>query len=110
MCLQLFLCLLQATQLLGLDPGEVFVQRNVGNLAMHGDMNCMTALEFAVNALKVKHVIVCGHYNCGAMKGALSFPDKTPGIVNMWISEIKDTRNRHAELLGGLQGQEQVDR
>ena len=70
----------------------------------------MTALEYAVSVLKVKHVIVCGHYNCGAVKGALSMADKTPGIVNLWISDIKETRNRHAEQLGKLEGDKQVTR
>jgi len=99
-----------ANTLLGLAPGQVFVQRNVGNLATHKDMNCMTCLEYAVTALKVKHIIVCGHYNCGAVKGALTMPGKAPGLVNMWISDIKDTRNKHAEELSKLQGSAQINR
>ena len=72
-----------ANELLGMGPGEVFVQRNVGNLATHKDMNAMSCLEYAVTALKVKHIIVCGHYNCGAVKAALTLPCKTPGLVNL---------------------------
>lgn len=62
----------QANQLMGLGPGEVFVQRNVGNLVTHKDMNAMSCLEYAVTALKVRHIIICGHHDCGAIKGALS--------------------------------------
>jgi carbonic anhydrase len=88
-----------ANELLGMGPGTVFVQRNVGNLATHKDMNCMSALEYAVTALKVKHIIVCGHYNCGAVKAALTLPCKTSGLVNLWIQDIRDVRNKHEELL-----------
>lgn len=102
--------LLQANQILGLAPGEVFVQRNIGNLATHKDLNCMTCLEYAVSVLKVKHVIICGHYNCGAIRGALTMSGKTPGLTNLWISDIKDTRNKHAEQLGNLEGDEQMNR
>lgn len=69
----------QANQLMGLGPGEVFVQRNVGNLVTHKDMNAMSCLEYAVTALKVKHIIVCGHHNCGAVKGALTMPNRQQG-------------------------------
>ena len=103
------LCL-QANQILGLRPGEVFVQRNVGNLATHKDMNCMTCLEYAVNALKVKHVIICGHYNCGAVKASITLSGKTQGLANLWVSDIKDTRNKHAEELGKLSPDDQVTR
>jgi len=101
---------LQANQILGLAPGEVFVQRNIGNLATHKDLNCMTCLEYAVTVLKVKHVIVCGHYNCGAVRGALTMSGKTPGLTNLWISDIKETRNKHAEALGKLEGDAQMSR
>lgn len=88
-----------ANELLGMGPGEVFVQRNVGNLATHKDMNVMSCLEYAVTALKVKHVIVCGHYNCGAVKAALTLPCKTPGLVNLWIQDIREVRNKNADTL-----------
>lgn len=88
-----------ANELLGMGPGEVFVQRNVGNLVTHKDMNVMSCLEYAVTALKVKHIIVCGHYNCGAVRAALTLPCKTPGLVNLWIQDIRDVRNRHEEVL-----------
>ena len=91
-----------ANQILGLAPGEVFVQRNVGNLAVHRDMNCMACLEYAVDALKVEHVVVCGHYGCGAVKGALELPASTGGNVGHWISDIRATRDRHAAALKAL--------
>ncbi|KAL4450540.1 hypothetical protein ABPG77_000896 [Micractinium sp. CCAP 211/92] len=99
-----------ANELLGLGPGEVFVQRNVGNLATHKDMNVMSCMEYAVTVLKVKHIIVCGHYGCGAVKGALTLPCATPGLVNLWIQDIRDTRDKNIEVLRKLRGPEQVDK
>eukprot|EP01024_Parvocaulis_polyphysoides_P028802 TRINITY_DN25_c0_g1_i3.p2 TRINITY_DN25_c0_g1~~TRINITY_DN25_c0_g1_i3.p2 ORF type:complete len:193 (-),score=24.99 TRINITY_DN25_c0_g1_i3:553-1131(-) len=91
-----------ADQLLGLNPGDVFVHRNVGNIVMHADLNCMSVLEYAVGALKVKHIIVCGHYNCGAVKASLTLPQSSPGLVNFWINEIRSSRNEHAEELKSM--------
>lgn len=99
-----------ANTIVGLDPGEVFVQRNVGNQAMHTDLNCQACIEYAVTALKVKTIIVCGHYNCGAVKAALSLPSRTPGLVNNWISDIRECRNQHKEDLKGLSPDEQIER
>lgn len=91
-----------ANEILGLAPGEVFVQRNVGNLAVPRDMNAMACLEYAVDVLKVKHVIVCGHYGCGAVKGALELPAATGGFVAHWVSDIRATRDRHAAALRSI--------
>ncbi|GBF97427.1 carbonic anhydrase [Raphidocelis subcapitata] len=91
-----------ANQIMGLSPGEVFVQRNVGNQAGHTDMNLMACLEYAVKTLKVKTVIVCGHYNCGAVRAALELPSRTPGLVNCWISDIREARNQAAAELEAL--------
>lgn len=99
-----------ANELLGLGPGEVLVQRNVGNLASHKDPNCMSSLEYAVSVLKVKHVLVCGHYGCGAVRAALTIPCKTQGLVNLWIQDIRDTRDRHVVLLHQLHGEARVDK
>lgn len=100
-----------ANTLLGLKPGEVFVQRNVGNLATHKDLNCMACLEYAVEHLNVKHIIVCGHYNCGAVQAALTMPSRTGGIVNLWIQDIRNVRNQHADELQAIDdSQEQWDR
>ena len=81
-----------------MGPGEVFVQRNVGNLATHKDMNAMACLEYAVTALKVKHIMVCGHHNCGAVKGALEMPCAAAGLVNLWIQDIRDVSGVPAVL------------
>ncbi|KAK9808649.1 hypothetical protein WJX72_001245 [[Myrmecia] bisecta] len=99
-----------ANQILGLAPGEVFVQRNVGNLATHKDMNAMACLEYAVTALKVKHIIVCGHHNCGAVRAALEFPCSNPSLVNLWIADIRDVRNRHEDELKEHKGTDQVNK
>eukprot|EP00887_Chlorella_sp_A99_P005685 scaffold1.g5685.t1 len=99
-----------ANELIGLGPGEVFVQRNVGNLATHKDMNVMSCMEYAVGVLKVKHICVVGHYNCGAVKAALTLPCKTPGLVNLWINDIRDTRNKNTRLLRALKGDAQVNK
>lgn len=88
----------------GTKPGDVFTHRNVGNLVHHTDPNCMSALEYSVLHLKVKHVIVCGHSNCGAVNAALTLPQKSSGIVNAWIASIRDVRNAHAEELKKLEG------
>lgn len=99
-----------ANEITGLRPGELFVHRNVGNLAQHTDMSCMCALEYAVLELKVKNIIVCGHYGCGAVKGALVMPSKTLSTVNCWISSIRDIRNQYAPELETLSPEEQHDR
>ena len=99
-----------ADVIVGLEPGEVFVQRNVGNQCMHTDMNVMSCLEYAVTVLKVKVIICCGHYGCGAVKGALTMPSKAPGLVNLWISDIRECRNQHCEELSELPLNDQIDR
>ncbi|KAG2493205.1 hypothetical protein HYH03_008625 [Edaphochlamys debaryana] len=100
-----------ANAILGLDPGEVFVQRNVGNQATHTDLNGMSCLEYAVKELKVRNVIVCGHYGCGAVKAAIKMPSKTQNLVNCWISDIRQCRNEHRDELVALASVEaQVDR
>ncbi|KAL4443315.1 hypothetical protein ABPG75_011052 [Micractinium tetrahymenae] len=99
-----------ANELIGLAPGEVFVQRNVGNLATHKDMNVMSCIEYAVNVLKVKHIIVCGHYGCPAVRAALTLPRKSDGLFSLWIQDIRDTRDRNVESLRKVSGTAQEDR
>eukprot|EP00798_Chlamydomonas_sp_ICE-L_P008114 gene8114-1361_t len=99
-----------ANTILGLDPGEVFVQRNVGNQASHSDMNCMSCIEFSVTALGVNTIIVCGHYKCGAVKAALTLPSKTPGLTNCWITDIRETRNQNMAELSALSEEKQVEK
>lgn len=86
-----------ANQILGLAPGEVFVHRNVANLALSTDMNFLSVLQFAVEVLKVRHVIVCGHYGCGGVRAA--HENTQLGLIDNWLRNIKDTYTRHRKTL-----------
>lgn len=86
-----------ANQIIGLDPGEVFVHRNVANLVIHSDMNCFAVLQYAVEVLKVRHVIVCGHYGCGGVRTALD--EVSHGVISNWLRPIREVADlRAAEL------------
>ena len=92
-----------------MDPGDVFTHRNVGNIVSHSDMNCMSVLDYGIGALKVKHVIVCGHYGCGAVKAALTLPAKTGGCVSCWIGKIREVRNKYSCHLCGLSDEKRYE-
>ena len=90
-----------ANQITDTDPGEIFVHRNVANLVINTDVNVLSVLDYAVNHLKVKHVIVCGHYGCGGIKAATTKTDFKP-VLNMWLRNIKDVYRYHRKELDGI--------
>ena len=89
-----------ANEIIGAPPGEVFVHRNIANMVIHSDMSMLSVLDFAVNVLKVKHVIVCGHYGCGGVKAAMS--NKQIGLIDNWIRHIKDVYRMHQDELNSI--------
>ena len=98
-----------ANQIVGLDPGQIFVHRNVSNLVVHTDLNCLSVIQFAVEVLKVKHIIVCGHYGCGGVAAAIQ--EKELGLIENWLRHIQDVGAKHAELLASIPDREsRIDR
>jgi carbonic anhydrase len=97
-----------ANEIVGLLPGELFVHRNVANVVVHTDLNCLSVLQYAVDVLKVKHVIVCGHYGCGGVKAALE--DTKLGLIENWLRHVQDVANVHRAALEGLDAATRADR
>lgn len=93
-----------ANEIIGAKPGEVFVHRNIANMVVHSDMNMLSVLDYAVNVLKVKHVLVCGHYGCGGVKAAMG--NDSIGIIDNWIRHIKDVYRLHNEYLDSIENEE----
>ena len=86
-----------ANQIVGLPPGEIFVHRNVANLVVHTDLNCLSVIQYAVDVLKVEHIIVCGHYGCGGILAALQ--NQNLGLISNWLRHVQDIQSRHKNAL-----------
>lgn len=97
-----------ANEIVGLPAGELFVHRNVANLVVHTDLNCLSVLQYAVDVLKVPHVIVCGHYGCGGVNAALS--NQRHGLIDNWLRHVQDVAKKHRTNLGQLDQPRQGDR
>jgi carbonic anhydrase len=89
-----------ANQIVGLLPGEMFVHRNIANVVVHSDLNCLSVMQFAVEHLQVRHIIVCGHYGCGGVRAALC--DDKLGVVDNWLRHVQDVRWKHDRELAAL--------
>ena len=89
-----------ANQITGLEPGEVFVHRNIANVVVPTDLNCLSTIQFAVDQLKIRHLMVVGHYGCGGVLAALE--DQRVGLADNWLLHVKEVRNRHADLLDAM--------
>ena len=97
-----------AEDITGAEPGELFVHRNIANLVVHTDLNMLSVLQYAVEVLRVKHVIVCGHYNCGGVKNAMG--NKDLGLINKWLRHIKDVYSFHHRELACLEPEARYER
>jgi carbonic anhydrase len=89
-----------ANEIVGMQPGELFVHRNLANLVVHTDLNCLSVMQFAVDILKVKHIIVCGHYGCSGVRAA--FQRDRIGLSDNWLRHVQDVRDKHDSQLAGL--------
>ena len=96
-----------AEQITGLHSGDLFVHRNIANLVVHTDLNCLSVIQYAVEILEVKHIIVCGHYGCGGVQAALE--NQENGLIDNWLRHVKDVKRLHSSKFDGLTHGEQWD-
>lgn len=97
-----------SNQIIDLMPGEVFVHRNIANMVIHTDLNCLSVLQYAVEVLKVKHIMVVGHYGCGGVKASMG--NERLGLIDNWLGHIRDIHRLHSNELDKLDGEEKFDR
>jgi len=97
-----------ANEIVGLAPGEIFVHRNVANVVVHTDLNCLSVLQYSVEVLAVAHVIVCGHYGCGGVQAALE--DSRHGLIDNWLRHVTDVEEKHADEIASLPKDRRLDR
>ncbi len=98
-----------ATEIVGMMPGEIFVHRNIANVVVHTDLNCLSVIQYAVDELKIKHIIVCGHYDCGGVKAAMD--NREHGLIDNWLRNIKDVYRIHQEEIeAAATREEQINR
>lgn len=96
-----------ANQIVSLPPGEVFVHRNIANMVVHSDLNCLSVIQYAVEVLKIKHIIVCGHYDCGGVSAALEHHEH--GLIDNWLNHVKDIKRFHREKFHDLNHNQKLD-
>ena len=97
-----------ANQIIGVPPGELFVHRNVANVVVHTDLNCLSVIQFGVDVLGVKHLIVCGHYGCGGVQAALD--NARLGLIDNWLRHVQDVRQKHESLLAGVADSQRLNK
>jgi len=97
-----------ANQIVNLAPGEIFVHRNIANIVVHTDLNCLSVIQYAVDVLNVKHIVVCGHYGCGGIEAAME--DKDHGLIDNWLRHIKDVSRLNIDQLKNLSEIQKLDR